>query len=247
MPDLCYLPAVEQARLLRDGKVSAVELLEAHLTQIERFNPAVNAIVTLVPELARERAAAADRALAAGRGHRDSPRPADRPQGPRADGGHSNDARLADLRGLGARGVVAVRRTRSGGRRGHARQDEHARVRRRLADLQRGVRRHPEPLRPDEDLRRLERRRRRGARVRHGPARGRERHGRLAAQPGLVLQRRRLSAVSRAGADLAVAGSLVAAQRRGPSRPHRRRRGVAARRHGRARRPLSAVAAGAGR
>ncbi len=65
MPDLCYLPAVEQARLLRDGKVSAVELLEAHLTQIERFNPAVNAIVTLVPELARERAAAADRALAA--------------------------------------------------------------------------------------------------------------------------------------------------------------------------------------
>ena len=66
MPDLCYLPAVEQARLLRDGKVSAVELLEAHLTQIERFNPAVNAIVTLVPELARERAAAADRALAAG-------------------------------------------------------------------------------------------------------------------------------------------------------------------------------------
>ena len=66
MPDLCYLPAVEQARLLRDGKLSAVELLEAHLTQIERFNPAVNAIVTLVPELARERAAAADRALAAG-------------------------------------------------------------------------------------------------------------------------------------------------------------------------------------
>jgi amidase len=64
--DLCLLTAVEQSRLLHDRELSAVELLDAHLAQIERVNPQVNAIVTLVPELARERAEAADRALASG-------------------------------------------------------------------------------------------------------------------------------------------------------------------------------------
>jgi amidase len=64
--EICFLPAVEQGRLLRERAVSAVELLDAHLAQIERVNPQVNAIVTLAPELALARAAAADRALAAG-------------------------------------------------------------------------------------------------------------------------------------------------------------------------------------
>jgi amidase len=66
MPDVCILPAGDQARLVRDRQLSAVELLEAHLRQIERINPEVNAIVTLLPELARQRAAAADRSLASG-------------------------------------------------------------------------------------------------------------------------------------------------------------------------------------
>ncbi len=66
MTDVCFLPAVEQARLLRSGQLSAVELLEAHLAQIERINPSVNAIVTLVPDIARERAAAADDRLRRG-------------------------------------------------------------------------------------------------------------------------------------------------------------------------------------
>jgi len=66
VPEVCYLPAVEQARLLRDREISAVELLDAHLQQIERVNPRVNAVVTLVPDLARERAAAADRASGSG-------------------------------------------------------------------------------------------------------------------------------------------------------------------------------------
>jgi len=64
--ELCFLTACEQARLLRERRLSAVELLEAHLAQIERVNPAVNAIVTLVPELALERAAAADERLGRG-------------------------------------------------------------------------------------------------------------------------------------------------------------------------------------
>jgi amidase len=48
------------ARQIRAGKLSAREALEAHLRQIERVNPKVNAIVTLVAGMAREAAAKAD-------------------------------------------------------------------------------------------------------------------------------------------------------------------------------------------
>ena len=49
---VCFMSTVEMARLIRAKKLSAREALAAHLTQIERVNPKVNAIVTLVPELA---------------------------------------------------------------------------------------------------------------------------------------------------------------------------------------------------
>src|SRR5262245_1639360 len=64
--DLCFLPAVELVRQIRAKELSAVEVLEAHLAQIERVNPRVNAIVTLVAEQAHARARAADAALARG-------------------------------------------------------------------------------------------------------------------------------------------------------------------------------------
>ena len=48
------------ARLIRAKKLSAREALAAHLKQIERVNPKVNAIVTLVPEMAAAAAAKAD-------------------------------------------------------------------------------------------------------------------------------------------------------------------------------------------
>ena len=48
------------ARLIRTKKLSAREALAAHLKQIERVNPKVNAIVTLVPEMAADAAAKAD-------------------------------------------------------------------------------------------------------------------------------------------------------------------------------------------
>src|SRR5215470_2769755 len=57
---VCFISAVEMARLIRTRKLSAREALAAHLKQIERVNPKVNAIVTLVPELAAEAAAKAD-------------------------------------------------------------------------------------------------------------------------------------------------------------------------------------------
>jgi len=65
--DLCFLPAIELARLIRSRAVSAREVTEAHLRQIDRFNPRVNAIITLVPDLALAAASRADEGLA--RGH----------------------------------------------------------------------------------------------------------------------------------------------------------------------------------
>ncbi len=58
--ELCFTSAVEMARLIRAKKLSAREALAAHMKQIERVNPKVNAIVTLVPEMAAEAAAKAD-------------------------------------------------------------------------------------------------------------------------------------------------------------------------------------------
>jgi amidase len=64
--DLCFLPATILAERLRDGEVSAEEVMRAHLARIEAINPKVNAIVTLLPERAIEAARAADRAAAKG-------------------------------------------------------------------------------------------------------------------------------------------------------------------------------------
>ncbi len=63
---LCYLTATELALKIRSREISAVETMEAHLAQIEKVNPQVNAIVTLVPELALEQARKADVKLAQG-------------------------------------------------------------------------------------------------------------------------------------------------------------------------------------
>src|SRR5258705_9197628 len=54
------------AQLIRARKLSAREAMAAHLKQIERVNPKVNAIVTLVAEMATEAAAKADEMQARG-------------------------------------------------------------------------------------------------------------------------------------------------------------------------------------
>jgi len=65
-PDLCFLSATELARLIRTREVSCEEVMRAHLEQIERVNPMVTAIVTLLPERALDGARMADRAIASG-------------------------------------------------------------------------------------------------------------------------------------------------------------------------------------
>ena len=66
MSDLPFLSAVELARLIRAGDLSAREVMAAHLEQIDRVNPQVNAIVTLLPDEAMAAAAAADERAARG-------------------------------------------------------------------------------------------------------------------------------------------------------------------------------------
>ena len=66
MSDLCFLTAVELADRIRRRQVSVTEVVRAHLAQIERVNPRVNAIVTLTAERALDDAAGKDTALARG-------------------------------------------------------------------------------------------------------------------------------------------------------------------------------------
>ncbi|MER8524401.1 amidase family protein [Mesorhizobium sp. M0700] len=64
--DIVFSPTTELAAAIRDRKISAVEALDAHLTQIDRHNEAVNAVVTLDRDGARQRAGKADEAQARG-------------------------------------------------------------------------------------------------------------------------------------------------------------------------------------
>ncbi len=64
--EICFLNATELAQRIRTRELSCVEVMQAHLNQIERVNPQVNAIVTLLPEQALEQAHAADQAVARG-------------------------------------------------------------------------------------------------------------------------------------------------------------------------------------
>ncbi len=63
-PDICQLSAIEMAARIRAKKLSAREAVAAHLGQIERVNPKVNAIVTVVAAQAMENARRADEAQA---------------------------------------------------------------------------------------------------------------------------------------------------------------------------------------
>ncbi len=64
--DLCDLSAIELLALMRRKEVSAREVMAAHLSRIEKVNPRVNAIVTLVAERALADAAGADELAARG-------------------------------------------------------------------------------------------------------------------------------------------------------------------------------------
>ncbi|CAB1061980.1 Amidase family protein BBta_1912 [Olavius sp. associated proteobacterium Delta 1] len=66
--EICFMTATEMVKRIRAKELSCREVMEAHLNQIERVNPIVNAIVTRIPaEQALALADAADDALAQGK------------------------------------------------------------------------------------------------------------------------------------------------------------------------------------
>jgi amidase len=67
MTDIVFNSATELAADIRARRISASEVLDAHLAQIDARNPELNAVVTIDAERARERARAADDALAHGK------------------------------------------------------------------------------------------------------------------------------------------------------------------------------------
>ncbi|WP_240377012.1 amidase [Bacillus piscicola] len=64
---ICFQSAQELASAIKGGELSAVEVMEAFLTQIEQVNPKVNAIVSLQAEEALAQAEEADKHLAEGK------------------------------------------------------------------------------------------------------------------------------------------------------------------------------------
>ena len=66
MTDSIYKNATTLAQAIRDKKVTSRDALDHFLERIERLNPQINAVIALNPEAARERADAADAALAKG-------------------------------------------------------------------------------------------------------------------------------------------------------------------------------------
>jgi amidase len=61
--EICAMSAMELTERLRKKQLSARDVMTAHLAQIERINPRVNAIVTLVADRAMADAAKADEAI----------------------------------------------------------------------------------------------------------------------------------------------------------------------------------------
>jgi amidase len=66
MDDRAFASATELSGEIRDRRIGCVELLDFYMARAERHNPALNAIVVWQVEQARERARAADAALARG-------------------------------------------------------------------------------------------------------------------------------------------------------------------------------------
>ena len=230
-----FKTATELSAALAAKKVSAVELAQDAIGRIERHDGKINAVCVRDFERGLAAARAADAALARG-----ETRPL---LGiPMTVKESYNIAGLPTTWGIpGAEGFHAGRRRavdfpRQGRRRRHSRQDQRAARARRLAELQRDLRHHQQPLRSRPHAGRLLRRIVGGARGRLWPAVARLRHRRLAARAGVSLRRLRAQADFCAGAIARPHAATIAAaavrprpQRDRPDGAQRRRPFAAAR------------------
>ncbi len=65
--DPVFMSAVKLAQLIREKKLSSVEVVKAHFARIDAVNPKINAVVQFCRERALAEAAAADQSLASGK------------------------------------------------------------------------------------------------------------------------------------------------------------------------------------
>ena len=66
MTDIAFLSANRLAKLIQKRKIGCLELLDHYLSRVERFNPALNAIISTDIPAARRRARLADKMVANG-------------------------------------------------------------------------------------------------------------------------------------------------------------------------------------
>ena len=165
-------------------------------------------------------------------------RPADDGEGILQRRGAADDLGLSGAEGFQAAGRRAVDFAGEAGGRRDPRQDQRAGRARRLAELQRHLRHHQQPVRPRPHAGRLVRRIGGGAGGGLRPAVARLRHRRLAARAGVSLRRLCAQADLRAGAiarphAAAVSAAAVRPRPRGDRTDgaQRRRSYAAARRH----------------
>ena len=60
MTGILSLSGTSQGRLIRDGAISSVDLVELHLKRIAEVNPSINAAIEVLAEPARQGARIAD-------------------------------------------------------------------------------------------------------------------------------------------------------------------------------------------
>ena len=176
---------------------------------------------------------ASRRSFGARRENRSAPRASRRTQGP---DGHKRSPHylwICYFQRSRSRRKRPLHYAHPAGRRYHRGQDQHRRVRSRIAYLQPSLWHNPQPVGYNQDQRGQQRRCGRSPRLRHGAAGGRKRSGGLVAQPGQFLQPGWFSSVSGAGSRLALHSWMVHPFRARPDGPDCAGHGPAAQRHGR--------------
>ena len=214
MLDLPFRSAKQLAADIRRKKIGCLELLDAYLARVDKYNPRLNAIVVDGSGRCAAPGARRRRRAREGEGLGPAPRCAHDGEGVVRRRRHAHDMGRARAQGQSAVAQCAGRGPPARRGRGALRQEQCAAHARRLAELQRGVRLHQQSLGSRAHAGRLLGRLGRRARRRPDGHRGGERHRRVDPESRALLRRLRPQADLRHRA----AARPGAAGARGPGR-----------------------------